>query len=58
MQGRNADQEVWQRDNNSLSGLLALDSSGELCDFECHGVDRDCLIQFLDEGTPPLAICF
>jgi len=58
MQCSHADQEVWHRDNNALSGLLAFDSSGELCDFECHGVDRDCLTQFLDEHTPLLAICF
>jgi Phage integrase family len=56
VQGCDADQEVWQRDNNALSGLLAFDSSSKLCDFKCHRVDRDCLTQFLDEHTPPLAM--
>lgn len=54
MQSGDADQEVWQRNDNALGGLVSRDPSRRVDEFERHRVDWDCLTQFRDEGTPPL----
>jgi hypothetical protein len=58
MESSHSNQQVREGDDNTFSGLLPLDPSGKLGDFERHWMDHDGLAEFLNESAPPLAIGF
>ena len=56
MQGRCANQQVFECDAYSAGGLFALDLPGELSDFESDWMDDHITAQFLREFSPTLPV--
>jgi len=56
MQGRGANQQIFEGDAYAAGCLLALYLPSELSDFECYWMDRQIATQFFGEGSSALTV--